>query len=149
MKQLILHVSWKLSNPVPQSAVKGKTSLMRDLLRYESYAVVSEATSPSIIKPAKRIYVGVLRHVVPISPPSIAATLEIDRDVVIPTLQPVISSLSIAEASERGEVQPFDVLVFPTLRQWLNRVRQSTSFRDISLALQQPLRPTDGLLDSV
>lgn len=74
---------------------------MRDLLRYESYAVVSEATSPSIIKPAKRIYVGVLRHVVPIPPPSIAATLEIDRDVVIPTLQPVISSLSIAEASER------------------------------------------------
>lgn len=44
---------------------------------------------------------GVLRNVSPIPPPSIAATLEIDRDVVIPTLQPVISWISIAEASER------------------------------------------------
>ncbi|KAK7695114.1 hypothetical protein QCA50_002304 [Cerrena zonata] len=44
---------------------------------------------------------GVLRHVAPLPPPSIMATLEIDRDVVIPTLQPVISSGSIAEASGR------------------------------------------------
>ncbi|CAL1694663.1 unnamed protein product [Somion occarium] len=43
---------------------------------------------------------GVLRHVIPIRPSSIAATLDIDRDVVIPTLQPVLSSISLAETSQ-------------------------------------------------
>ncbi|KAF7288173.1 ARM repeat-containing protein [Mycena chlorophos] len=42
---------------------------------------------------------GVLRNVSPIPPPSIASSMDIDRDVVLPQLHPVVADLSLTEAS--------------------------------------------------
>lgn len=44
---------------------------------------------------------GILRNVSPIPPPSIAATVNIDSELVLPTLLPVISSISLPEVSQR------------------------------------------------
>ncbi|PSS36793.1 hypothetical protein PHLCEN_2v1337 [Hermanssonia centrifuga] len=43
---------------------------------------------------------GIMRNIVPIPPPSIASTVDIDRDIVLPTLEPVLTSISTAEASQ-------------------------------------------------
>ncbi|KAF7313223.1 ARM repeat-containing protein [Mycena kentingensis (nom. inval.)] len=42
---------------------------------------------------------GVLRNILPIPPPSAASAVDIDKDVVLPQLQPVIADLSLLEAS--------------------------------------------------
>ncbi|KAJ6611503.1 armadillo-type protein [Mycena sp. CBHHK59/15] len=42
---------------------------------------------------------GILRNVSPIPPPSVASTIDIDQEIILPQLQPVISSLSLADAS--------------------------------------------------
>ncbi|KAJ7292710.1 armadillo-type protein [Mycena rebaudengoi] len=42
---------------------------------------------------------GILRNIAPIPPPSTASSVDIDKDIVLPLLQPVISSVSLAEAS--------------------------------------------------
>ncbi|CAK5262186.1 unnamed protein product [Mycena citricolor] len=42
---------------------------------------------------------GILGNVSPITPPSAASALDIDRDVILPQLLPVISSLSLSEVS--------------------------------------------------
>ncbi|KAJ7603956.1 armadillo-type protein, partial [Mycena polygramma] len=42
---------------------------------------------------------GILRNVSPIPPPSAASAIDIDKDIVLPQLQPVISSISLADAS--------------------------------------------------
>ncbi|KAI0082315.1 ARM repeat-containing protein [Panus rudis PR-1116 ss-1] len=44
---------------------------------------------------------GILRHVSPIPPPSIAATVDLDRDVIIPVLEPVLRTVSLPEISSR------------------------------------------------
>lgn len=41
-----------------------------------------------------------MKNISPIPPPSIAATVDLDRDVVIPVLEPVLSSISLSEASQ-------------------------------------------------
>ncbi|KAF7793565.1 hypothetical protein EIP86_004679 [Pleurotus ostreatoroseus] len=46
---------------------------------------------------------GILRNITPIPPPSIAATVDIDRDVVLPTLEPVLTSLALPEAAQRAQ----------------------------------------------
>ncbi|KAJ2917874.1 hypothetical protein MD484_g2591, partial [Candolleomyces efflorescens] len=46
---------------------------------------------------------GILRNISPIPPPSIASTVDLDRDVILPLLQPVISSISLQEVT--SEVQ--------------------------------------------
>ncbi|THG94495.1 hypothetical protein EW026_g6991 [Hermanssonia centrifuga] len=46
---------------------------------------------------------GIMRNIVPIPPPSIASTVDIDRDIVLPTLEPVLASISTAEASQRAQ----------------------------------------------
>ncbi|KAI0066499.1 ARM repeat-containing protein [Artomyces pyxidatus] len=46
---------------------------------------------------------GILRNLAPIPPPSAAAHLDLDKDVLLPILVPVISSVSLLEAS--GAVQ--------------------------------------------
>ncbi|KAI8990655.1 ARM repeat-containing protein [Trametes punicea] len=43
---------------------------------------------------------GILRNISPIPPPSIAATVDLDRDVVLPTLEPVLSSTDLQEAAQ-------------------------------------------------
>ncbi|KAH9932085.1 ARM repeat-containing protein [Epithele typhae] len=43
---------------------------------------------------------GILRNVSPIPPPSIAATVDLDRDVIIPNLEPVLTSIDLQEASQ-------------------------------------------------
>ncbi|KAF8625190.1 hypothetical protein AX15_005495 [Amanita polypyramis BW_CC] len=42
---------------------------------------------------------GILRNISPIPPPSAASFVDIDRDVVLPLLQPVISSISLSDIS--------------------------------------------------
>lgn len=46
---------------------------------------------------------GILRNVSPIPPPSIAATVDLDRDVVLPTLEPVLTSMDLQEASQAAQ----------------------------------------------
>ncbi|TBU46133.1 ARM repeat-containing protein [Dichomitus squalens] len=46
---------------------------------------------------------GILRNISPIPPPSIATTIDIDRDVVLPTLEPVLSSIDLQEASQAAQ----------------------------------------------
>lgn len=41
-----------------------------------------------------------MKNIAPIPPPSIAATVDLDRDVVIPALEPVLSLISLSEASQ-------------------------------------------------
>jgi hypothetical protein len=43
--------------------------------------------------------IGILRNVSPLPPPSAASFVDIDKDIVLPLLQPVISSISLAEVS--------------------------------------------------
>ncbi|GJE89540.1 fungal symportin 1-like domain-containing protein [Phanerochaete sordida] len=44
---------------------------------------------------------GILRNVSPIPPPSVAAMVDIDNELILPTLLPVISSVSLSEISQR------------------------------------------------
>ncbi|PIL31313.1 hypothetical protein GSI_06011 [Ganoderma sinense ZZ0214-1] len=46
---------------------------------------------------------GILRNISPIPPPSIAATIDLDRDVVLPTLEPVLNSIDLQEASQAAQ----------------------------------------------
>ncbi|KAH8094732.1 ARM repeat-containing protein [Cristinia sonorae] len=46
---------------------------------------------------------GILKNISPIPPPSIAATIELDRDVTLPTLHPVLTSISLQETSATVE----------------------------------------------
>ncbi|KAI0936900.1 hypothetical protein AcV5_004925 [Taiwanofungus camphoratus] len=45
---------------------------------------------------------GIMRNISPIPPPSIAATVELDRDIVLPTLEPILSLVSLSEASDKA-----------------------------------------------
>ncbi|KAJ7233513.1 armadillo-type protein [Mycena haematopus] len=42
---------------------------------------------------------GILRNISPIPPPSAASAIDVDNDIVLPQLQPVIASISLADAS--------------------------------------------------
>ncbi|KAJ7475243.1 armadillo-type protein [Mycena galericulata] len=42
---------------------------------------------------------GILRNISPIPPPSAASAIDIDKDIVLPQLQPVLVSVSLADAS--------------------------------------------------
>ncbi|KAJ7119418.1 ARM repeat-containing protein [Mycena epipterygia] len=42
---------------------------------------------------------GILRNISPIPPPSAASAIDIDKDIVLPQLLPVIASMSLADAS--------------------------------------------------
>ncbi|KAI0652564.1 ARM repeat-containing protein [Trametes meyenii] len=46
---------------------------------------------------------GILRNISPIPPPSIAATIDLDRDAVLPTLEPVLSSTSLQEIVQAAQ----------------------------------------------
>ncbi|KAL4253634.1 Armadillo-like helical [Abortiporus biennis] len=45
---------------------------------------------------------GILRNITPIPPPSIAATVDIDKDIVLPVLEPILSSVSLPEIAQRA-----------------------------------------------
>ncbi|KAJ7208068.1 armadillo-type protein [Mycena pura] len=42
---------------------------------------------------------GILRNVSPLPPPSVASAIDVDKDIVLPQLRPVITSISLADAS--------------------------------------------------
>ncbi|KAI0686648.1 armadillo-type protein [Cytidiella melzeri] len=46
---------------------------------------------------------GILKNVSPIPPPSIAALADIDNEVLLPTLQPVVASVSLFEVTQRAQ----------------------------------------------
>ena len=46
---------------------------------------------------------GIMKNIEPIPPPSIAATVDVDRDVVLPTLEPVLSSVNLSEAEKEAQ----------------------------------------------
>lgn len=43
---------------------------------------------------------GVMRNISPIPPPSVAATVDLDRDIILPTLEPVLSLVSLPDAAQ-------------------------------------------------
>ncbi|KAL5519568.1 hypothetical protein ACEPAH_1251 [Sanghuangporus vaninii] len=49
----------------------------------------------------KLLAAGVLRNIQPIAVPSAASAIEIDRTIILPLVLPVLTSISLAEASER------------------------------------------------
>ncbi|KAF9486484.1 ARM repeat-containing protein [Pholiota conissans] len=63
---------------------------------------------------------GTLRNVSPIPPPSSASFVDIDKDVVLPLLQPVISSISLQETSN-------------TVQELLQRQANEPSIENLSL----------------
>ena len=71
----------------PGSAQETKKGKARDAEREAALSVLSA---------------GILRNIEPIPPPSIVATVDIDRDVVLPTLEPVLVSMPLAEASQQA-----------------------------------------------
>ncbi|KIK70596.1 hypothetical protein GYMLUDRAFT_65816 [Collybiopsis luxurians FD-317 M1] len=46
---------------------------------------------------------GILRNISPLPPPSSASLVDVDKDIVLPLLQPVISSASLSEAAVRAQ----------------------------------------------
>ncbi|KAF5366940.1 hypothetical protein D9757_010836 [Collybiopsis confluens] len=46
---------------------------------------------------------GILRNIAPLPPPSAASLVDMDRDVVLPLLRPVISSVLLTEATSRAQ----------------------------------------------
>ncbi|KAH8111844.1 armadillo-type protein [Phellopilus nigrolimitatus] len=44
---------------------------------------------------------GILRNIAPVPAPSAASTVDIDRDVILPLVTPILTSISLAEASDR------------------------------------------------
>ncbi|GLB35792.1 putative ARM repeat-containing protein [Lyophyllum shimeji] len=48
----------------------------------------------------KVLCAGILRNVSPLPPPAVASSVDIDRDIVLPLLQPVISCISLPDISK-------------------------------------------------
>ncbi|EPT03355.1 hypothetical protein FOMPIDRAFT_1040483 [Fomitopsis schrenkii] len=48
---------------------------------------------------------GILRNISPIPPPSVAATVDVDRDIMLPTLEPVLSLITLSEAAQLAQEQ--------------------------------------------
>lgn len=48
---------------------------------------------------------GILRNISPIPPPSVAATVDVDRDIVLPTLEPILFMISLPEAAQLAQEQ--------------------------------------------
>lgn len=46
---------------------------------------------------------GILRNIAPLPPPSAASLVDMDRDIVLPLLQPIVSSISLTEATSRAQ----------------------------------------------
>ena len=44
-------------------------------------------------------HLGILKNVSPIPPPSVVSTIELDQDVILPILHPVLASISLQEIS--------------------------------------------------
>lgn len=44
-----------------------------------------------------------MRNICPIPPPSIAATVDVDRELVLPVLTPTLSLISLQGASQRAQ----------------------------------------------
>jgi hypothetical protein len=51
----------------------------------------------------KRSLQGIVRNVSPFPPPTPASFLDIDKDIVLPLLHPVISSVSLTDASNAAQ----------------------------------------------
>lgn len=60
-------------------------------------------------------HVGILRNVAPLPPPSAVAALDLDKDVVLPVLVPVVSAVSLTEASHAVEVLVQQQVCAPSL----------------------------------
>ncbi|KAF7361220.1 ARM repeat-containing protein [Mycena sanguinolenta] len=58
----------------------------------------AECTDPRSVT-LRALASGILRNISPIPPPSAASAIDIDQDIVLPQLQPVISSISLVDAS--------------------------------------------------
>ena len=43
---------------------------------------------------------GILKNVAPVPPPSIVATIDLDKEVILPALHPVLSSISLQQVSQ-------------------------------------------------
>ena len=85
-----------------QQTVKRKMFLIRELLRSVYCAVVRRYATYDACRYRSGL-AGILRNISPIPPPSIAATVDLDRDVVLPTLEPVLASIDLQEAAQTAQ----------------------------------------------
>lgn len=50
-----------------------------------------------------RLFLGILRNVSPLPPPTVVSQMDLDKDNIFPLLQPIISSCSISEISNLAQ----------------------------------------------
>ncbi|KAF9567834.1 ARM repeat-containing protein [Agrocybe pediades] len=77
----------------------GYISCLLSLARRDSAGAAASNDDPKSVALAV-LAAGTLRNIMPIPPPSAASTLDIDKDVVLPLLLPVISSISLPDVSQ-------------------------------------------------
>lgn len=82
--------------------VKGRTHLISESTLF-ACSVVVRYPDGTVVMMTLRSLPGILRNISPIPPPSIAATIDLDRDVVLPTLEPVLNSIDLQEASQAAQ----------------------------------------------
>ncbi|PPQ64078.1 hypothetical protein CVT24_008891 [Panaeolus cyanescens] len=90
----------------------GYISCLLSIAQQEINHDLNSQTDPRIATTAV-LAAGTLRNILPIPPPSAASFVDLDKEVVLPLLQPVISSISIAsvtnavqELIQRQETEP-------------------------------------------
>ena len=81
---------------------KGRTRLISEPTPF-AYSVVVRYSGGTVVMMTLRRLPGILRNISPIPPPSIAATIDLDGDVVLPTLEPVLNSIDLQEASQAAQ----------------------------------------------
>ncbi|KAK2461461.1 hypothetical protein APHAL10511_005924 [Amanita phalloides] len=81
----------------------GYTSCLVSIVRSSPDALQTKDPSDHRLVTLRVLAAGVLRNISPIPPPSAASFMDIDKDVVLPLIQPVISSISLSDIS--GAVQ--------------------------------------------
>ncbi|KAI0094380.1 armadillo-type protein [Irpex rosettiformis] len=59
---------------------------------------------------------GILKNISPIPPPSVAALADIDNEVVLPTIQLILSSISLPEINSRAEELIAQEIAMPDLK---------------------------------
>ncbi|KAJ7604904.1 armadillo-type protein [Mycena rosella] len=76
----------------------GYIACLMSLLNPQDNGTTPESADPRTVT-LRVLASGILRNVAPIPPPSAASAIDIDKEIVLPQLQPVIASISLADAS--------------------------------------------------
>ena len=74
-------------------------SCLLSLARPEGFSNGKQKEVDNKVVSLQVLAAGILRNVSPIPPPSVASTVDLDKDILLPLLQPVITSISLQEVS--------------------------------------------------